>query len=131
MNDPQAGFRLRPGDQPLPAAGRGPFMHDLLIADLKRCYRGSGVLKLMCADVEDRRQLGITRYGKALQAHNGRNARQDGYDELLDFLVYALQVRQEALPGSAEARLTAWAYKTVLQVAVTWKTSMLTELNGK
>jgi hypothetical protein len=100
-------------------------MHDLLIADLKRVYGSSDVLELMCADVEARRQLGITRYGRALQAHNGRDARQDGYDELQDFLVYALQALHEAPPGSAGAELASWAYDTVLDVAVAWKKGML------
>jgi hypothetical protein len=122
-----AGLRLRPGDQPLPAAGRGPFMHDLLLADLRRNDHGSpaAVVESMCADVEARRQLGITRYGRALQAHNGRNARQDGYDEMLDFLVYALQVMQEVPVGSTWAARASSSYDTVLQVATTWRTRML------
>lgn len=127
MSDPGFHYRLRPGDQPLPAAGRGPFMHDLLIADLRRTCPEPDILDYMCADVEARRQLGITRYGKALQAHNGRNAWQDGYDELSDFLVYALQAREEALAGSTGAAFLIQAYDTVLAVAVAWKTQMLEE----
>jgi hypothetical protein len=102
-------------------------MHDLLIADLRRVYGESAVIESLCADVEARRQLGIARYGKALQAHNDRDALQDGYDELQDFLVYALQALQEAPPGSAQAELASWAYDTVLEVAVAWKKTVLEE----
>ena len=42
-------------------------------------------------DIEERRELGIRRYGTALQPHNGRNALQDLYEELLDGAMYAKQ----------------------------------------
>lgn len=43
------------------------------------------------ADIEDRRKLGITRYGTALQPHNGRNALLDAYEEVLDLACYLKQ----------------------------------------
>ena len=36
------------------------------------------------ADMEDRRRLGIARYGTPLQPHNGRDALVDAYEEALD-----------------------------------------------
>ncbi len=74
-------------------------MHDLLITDIRQHLGGSAIAETMCADVEARRQLGISRYAKALQAHNGRDALRDGYDEMLDYLVYAIQFIREANSG--------------------------------
>lgn len=71
-------LRQRPGDQPLPTPSDSPPMHDLV-----------------CADVRDRKQLGLGRYGRALQAHNGRDALRDHYEELLDACAYARQLLYE------------------------------------
>jgi hypothetical protein len=96
------GLRRRPEDQLLPVEGRGPLMHDVLIADLRDRFPGFAGLDVMCADVKARQQLGVSRYGKALQAFNGRDCLLDAYEELLDFLVYALQTLQETEPGDYE-----------------------------
>jgi|APSaa5957512622_1039677.scaffolds.fasta_scaffold17693_3 hypothetical protein len=42
-------------------------------------------------DLEDRRQLGIERYGTHLQPFNGRDSLVDAYQEMLDFVVYIKQ----------------------------------------
>ena len=68
----------RPGDQPLPTTHAGVYIQDLVIAD-----------------IEERRQVGIRRYGTALQALNGRDAFRDSYEEVLDLLLYMRQVREE------------------------------------
>lgn len=47
------------------------------------------------ADMEDRRRLGIARYGTPLQPHNGRDALVDAYEEALDLAVYLRQVIEE------------------------------------
>lgn len=49
------------------------------------------------ADIEKRRELGISRYGTALQPNNGRNALLDLYEELIDAVMYTKQrlVEQE------------------------------------
>lgn len=43
-------------------------------------------------DMNNRRELGISRYGTPLQPHNGRNSLQDAYEEALDLVVYLKQV---------------------------------------
>lgn len=47
------------------------------------------------ADMTARRLLGITRYGTVLQAHNGRDALVDAYQEALDLCVYLRQAIEE------------------------------------
>lgn len=66
------GTRTRKGDQVLPDA-------DLKTADDQ---------SLLIADIEERRQLGIERYGQAHRRLNGRDTLRDLYDEHLDALVY-------------------------------------------
>lgn len=39
-------------------------------------------------DLEERLQLGISRYGQPLRAFNGRDSLRDAYEEVLDALVY-------------------------------------------
>jgi len=71
-------LKQRSGDQPLPAEGIGPAIQDLVIAD-----------------IQARKQVGIQRYGKLLQAHNGRDVLQDLYEELMDALMYCKQMMME------------------------------------
>lgn len=88
-------LRQRPGDQRLPVEGQGEFSHYLVIRALRERFPGEEVLGRMCFDVEERRQLGIRRYGKALQAHNGRDVLLDLYEEVLDALAYAATALEE------------------------------------
>jgi hypothetical protein len=47
------------------------------------------------ADLETREQIGVERYGTALQPNNGRDALRDLYEELLDAACYARQAIEE------------------------------------
>lgn len=58
-------------DQPLPVATSEPYIQDLVVAD-----------------IEQRKQFGINKYGTALQASNGRDMLQDAYEEALDLCIY-------------------------------------------
>lgn len=58
-------------DQPLPVVNARPFVQDLVMAD-----------------IEERRQFGIRKYGTALQAGNGRDMLRDAYEEALDLVIY-------------------------------------------
>lgn len=53
------------------------------------------IVDLVIKDMEDRKRVGIERYGVALQAHNGRDALRDTYEELLDACIYIKQVMIE------------------------------------
>lgn len=63
--------KQRPGDQPLPEKNGRPYIQDLVMRDL-----------------QERIELGISRYGTALQGHNGRDMLRDAYEEALDLAVY-------------------------------------------
>lgn len=58
-------------DQPPPKSNAGPAIWDLVIADM-----------------QERHQIGIERYGTPLQAFNGRDSLVDAYQEILDLAVY-------------------------------------------
>lgn len=64
--------------QPSPAATNGPLVKDLVILDIEQ----------LCA----KRQV---KYGTHLQAHNGRDALQDLYEELIDAALYIKQAIME------------------------------------
>ena len=72
------GLKLREGDQPLPVVNGRPDIQSQVIAD-----------------IEARRQVGISRYGTALQAFNGRDALRDLYEELIDAAMYVKQLMVE------------------------------------
>lgn len=64
-------FKQREGDQPLPVVNDHPDIQAAVIAD-----------------IEKRRELGIQRYGTALQPNNGRDMLLDAYDEAIDLAIY-------------------------------------------
>lgn len=81
-------LKQRPGDQPLPEENDEPFVQDRLMAFIER-----------------RKQVGIERYGTALQPHNGRDAMLDAFEEAVDLAVYLAQVlieRDGKLPGEED-----------------------------
>lgn len=71
-------MKQREGDQPL------PIKNDRL-----------DIQTLVMIDIGKRRLVGIERYGTALQAHNGRDALQDAYEEALDLCMYLRQLIEE------------------------------------
>jgi hypothetical protein len=81
-------LRHRPGDQPLPTRNERPDIQSQVIAD-----------------IEARRELGIQRYGTALQPHNGRDALRDAYEESLDLAMYLKQAMVERADDPALAEV--------------------------
>lgn len=65
-------------DQPPPVPNDRPSVWDLVIADMR-----------------ERDGVGQARYGTPLQAHNGRDALVDAYQEALDLVVYLRQAIEE------------------------------------
>ena len=53
------------------------------------------IWNLVRADMQERNQIGIARYGTPLQPHNGRDALKDAYAEGLDLCAYLRQAIYE------------------------------------
>lgn len=75
-------LKLRDGDQPLPERNGETDIQSLVIAD-----------------IQGRREVGITRYGTALQPFNGRDALRDAYEEAMDLTMYLKQAMVERDKG--------------------------------
>jgi hypothetical protein len=75
-------LKERDGDQPLPTVNDSQDIQSMVIAD-----------------IEARRQVGISRYGTALQAFNGRDVLRDLYEELIDAAMYVKQAMVERDAG--------------------------------
>lgn len=71
-------MKQRPGDQPLPVPNDLPDIQSKVMDDIR-----------------ERRMVGISRYGTALQAFNGRDALRDAYEEALDLTCYLRQCIEE------------------------------------
>jgi len=65
-------------EQPMPTPNASPSVQSMVIDDLAV-----------------RLQVGIQRYGTALQPHNGRDALRDAYEEALDLACYLRQAIAE------------------------------------
>lgn len=77
-------------EQPPPKRTDGPAMQDLVIAD-----------------IEERKRVGVERYGTLLQAFNGRDPARDAYEEALDGVFYAKQalIERDAYSAKLERAL--------------------------
>lgn len=58
------------------------------------------IWELVVEDMKQRDQVGRERYGTPLQAHNGRDALIDAYQEALDQCVYLRQAIEECKQGA-------------------------------
>lgn len=112
---------VRKGDQPLPSAGQidvGP----AVVKDVLPFagFRSEGIVEAVAEDFRARIALGIERYGHPLQTHNGRDAAEDAYQELLDAAHYLKQLHLET------RNPRAWlAYGSVLGLVFDLKEFML------
>lgn len=55
----------------------------------------TAITPLVIADLEARSAEGLKKYGRPLEAYNGRDALRDMYEEILDAAQYARQLLQE------------------------------------
>ncbi len=55
------------------------------------------IWELVVEDMQERDRIGYKRYGTRLQAHNGRDALIDAYQEALDLAVYLRQTIEERM----------------------------------
>lgn len=52
---------------------------------------GINVLPYVVADINERAESGVRKYGTLLQANNGRDALWDAYQEAIDLVMYLRQ----------------------------------------
>ncbi len=82
--------------QPDPVPNNCGFVVDELLEEF------TGVVDdRLLEDLKHRRDLGIERYGTALQYNNGRLPLVDAYQEVLDAIVYLQQSREYTLRDEA------------------------------
>lgn len=74
------------------------------------------IVEQVIEDLRQRAELGERKYGVRLQAHNGRSALQDAYEEALDLAQYLKQEMVER--AKLEAELAA--AKEVANAAAAW-----------
>jgi hypothetical protein len=79
----------------MPVEGRGPWIQDLVLQDLA-VYGDSLASSFLMDEVERRKALGLSRYGRLLQAFNGRDVLQDAMEEAVDLINYLRQALAEA-----------------------------------
>jgi len=78
-------------EQPKPIATNKRPIWPVVIAYVERNYEnaeGDTTITKLVADMSERHQGGIARYGVPLTSGNGRDSMIDAYQELLDFVVY-------------------------------------------
>lgn len=99
-------------EQPMPVANDRPSIQGMVRADL-----------------DQREKLGRERYGTSLQAHNGRDALRDAYEEALDLACYLRQMIEER--GSDREVLNAVVAAIVDDQYVRWSYDELPNAEGK
>lgn len=102
--------------EPLPTAGAQDVFPQIY-EDLRKEAKGdkstviiAGVavplVDVLIQELEERRQIGIKKYGRPLQTFNGRDALKDAYQEALDLIAYLRQKLTEVgglpPPGSTK-----------------------------
>lgn len=108
--------------QPWPVHNDSVSIHQLVIADiLSRDVHwdlsigpARHIRDRVADDLLARRNLGTMLYGTPLQAHNGRNALLDMYEELLDAACYARQYLAEDRPDSVEYMVMFEVYDDIV-----------------
>jgi len=114
-------MKQREGDQPLPTITEGVLdIQSRVIQDIiSETYiaHDRSASKLI-TDITERREVGITRYGTALQPNNGRDALRDAYEEAIDLCMYLKQMIVERQMARGVAGTLEIAYQQALLLAV-------------
>lgn len=86
-------------DQPPPKKSASPAVWPLITEYITNLLddrlAGGPVARLLLSDATERHRIGCERYGTPLQAHNGRDALVDCYQEQLDAMAYSRQWYEE------------------------------------
>lgn len=93
-------------DQKLPEPGKIA-IHEYVIQHLMDWGVRDYIRQEVERGLRQRLQLGISKYGRPLESHNGRDALQDAWEESLDAMVYTTQLALEGYQGGAAVSLIA------------------------
>lgn len=96
---PSTKVEMGVNDQPKPKPNDGASIHDLVIAD-----------------VQQRKDFGLEKYGTLLQAGNLRDAIKDSYEEILDHVCYMRAYLEETKDAVVLTRDVAEAIERTLRV---------------
>lgn len=114
-------MKQREGDQPLPVIHedvldiQSRVIQDIISEEYVSHNRAASKL---ISDITERRELGIARYGTALQPNNGRDALRDAYEEAIDLCMYLKQLIVERQMSRGFAGPLEIAYQQALVLAV-------------
>jgi hypothetical protein len=65
------------------------------VRDQEVIESGNSIWQLVLDDMRKREQFGKSKYGKYLEAHDGRDTLLDAYEEALDLVVYLRKAMEE------------------------------------
>lgn len=89
-------------DQQLPQPGK-ELVHQAIIDELPQYgVLDEAEIYAIRQGVQARLDLGVKKYGQALQSHNGRDAAQDAWEEAIDLMVYLYQMHMEGEPSAGD-----------------------------
>jgi hypothetical protein len=102
--------------QPPPIANDTTPIVDLVLGDLEEIgiAHGRADTALLKADLRARAEAGKVKYGVYLQAHNGRDALVDAYQEATDLVMYLAQKIRETATYDADLEQD---YAAAIQIA--------------
>ena len=100
--------------QPDPIPNSHRSIHDIVIDDIKGVFSLATEKAVVRTALAERKEKGLQTYGTILQPHNGRDALQDCFEELLDAACYACQACLE----NPENLLYRQLYNKTLQLCL-------------
>jgi hypothetical protein len=80
----------------------GPDQRSEMMSDVFRLLQKFAAPAEIMRDLSARSREGVRKYGTRLKSHNGRDARLDLYQELLDAFMYATQEMLEGEDGGPD-----------------------------
>lgn len=106
--------------QPAPQPGKQIVVEAVLESIRVNFIHPASLKHLIMDDLSERAAVGLQKYGRLLETHNGRDALMDLYQEALDGVMYAAQYLLEAAQDTPEyeERLFVFGHAQVLLFSV-------------
>ena len=106
-------------DQPEPKINTEDPLWPQVIDDVTNIAFPKDLAQEIAKDMQERHEVGVKRYGTALQPYNGRNPVVDAYQEVLDSIVYLKQalIEERGMLGDDQDGIE-YLYKQSIQTAM-------------